>query len=148
MAIDYGDARIGVALSDPTGLFARPYCILKHRNIKLDLQALQEIASENAVSKIVVGLPTSSDGGFSRQAEVVIRWAGKLARYVKVPIVFWDESFSSVDARELTEYRKKSAKLLSIDHIAAAVLLQEYLLAGGVDGEPGTPFETVANRRG
>ncbi len=63
MGIDYGQARIGVALSDPMGLFAKPYRVIIHTNTQADLALLRAIAEQEQVTRIVVGLPTDSQGG-------------------------------------------------------------------------------------
>lgn len=147
MGIDYGKARIGVALSDPLGLFARPYRVIVHTSTRDDLALLRAIAEQEQVTRVVVGLPTDSQGRIGSQAQAVIRWARKLARAVRLPIVFWDESYSSADALTIRQSSSKSKRNRSepLDDIAAAAILQEYLDAGGADHEPGQPLETFSD---
>jgi putative Holliday junction resolvase len=147
MGIDYGEARIGVALSDPLGLFARPYRIISHTNIHGDLALLRAIAEREQVTRIVIGLPTDSQGGIGPQAQTVIRWARKLAQVISLPIVFWDESFSSADALAIRQSRSKGkrGRPEPLDDVAAATILQDYLDAGGADHEPGQPLEAFSD---
>jgi putative Holliday junction resolvase len=149
MGIDYGEARIGIALSDPLGLVARPLLILQRRGRKADYAAIQAIIGDEQVAKVVVGLPTASDGGIGRQAQLVIRWARKLATALSCPIALWDESYSSLDAFETArnavrrQDRRKPGE--PVDDLAATVMLQEYLDAGGAEHEPGQPLESFAH---
>ena len=147
MGIDYGQARIGVALSDPMGLFARPYRVIIHTNTQADLALLRAIAEQEQVSRIIVGLPTDSQGGIGKQAQSVIRWARKLARVVRLPVTLWDESFSSAEALAIRQAssRGKRSKTEPLDDVAAAAILQDYLDAGGADHEPGQPLEAFSD---
>ncbi len=147
MGIDYGERRIGVALSDPFGLFARPYAILSRTTAEADLAALREIADREQVTRVIIGLPTDSQGGIGPQAAIVIHWARDFARAVGRPVVFWDESYSSVLAEEMLKSAagKKRRRDDPLDDIAAAAILQDYLDAGGSDDEPGQPLEAFAD---
>lgn len=151
LGIDYGAARIGIALSDPLRLFARPHSVILHHSRDDDLDAIRRIATEEQVAKIVIGLPTNSEGGVGPQAQIVIRWALKLAPRIGLPVVFWDESYSSKTAEGLYRPPKKwSGKRKrhsnqALDHVAAAAMLQEYLDAGGGENEPGWPLESFSH---
>jgi putative holliday junction resolvase len=148
MAIDYGFKRIGVALSDPLGMIARPYAIVHRKTNTADFTKLREMIDREQVSKIVVGLPTDSAGEVGPQAKRVIRWAQKLAAVIDIPISFWDESHSSERAaaiRDSTSAGQRGDRRRSerVDDDAAAVILQEYLDAGGAINEPGRPLNTL-----
>lgn len=148
MGIDHGETRIGVALSDPLGLFASPYTIITHSTPEEDFAALVRIAEDSGVVRVIVGLPTATDGGIGMQARIVIVWARELAEKIKLPVVFWDESYSSVDALEVrraTGGRRRKGKKGPLDDVAAAALLQEYLDAGESDDEPGQPLKRYAD---
>jgi putative Holliday junction resolvase len=93
MGIDHGEARIGVALSDPLGLFASPCTIITCSTPEEDFAALARIAEDSGVVRVIVGLPTASDGGIGMQARIVIAWARELAEKIKLPVVFWDECY-------------------------------------------------------
>lgn len=143
MGIDYGEARIGVALSDPLALFATPYCVITRSSLRADFAALRAIVEEQQVVKVVIGLPTDASSKVGTQAAIVIRWARQLARRLRIPIVFWDESYSSRSAEQSTRRRKGRPKPL--DDVAAAIMLQEYLDARETEDEPGQPLEAYAD---
>lgn len=143
MALDYGFQRIGVAISDPLGLFAQPHTIIERTTNAADFTRLHEIILGHQVTKIVVGLPTGAHGEISPQAEKVVRWARKLSQAVNLPIVMWDETHSSEKAEAMLKpSERRSVKPIRIDDLAAAVILQDYLDSGGAQHEPGRPLDT------
>ena len=147
LGIDYGEARIGVAVSDPLRLFARPHAVLKAGGGG-DLERLRSLVEELGVARIVVGLPTDSQGGIGSQALAVIHWARQLAGITDVPIVFWDESYSSEAAQAISKKprrRQAPGRRETVDDLAAAVILQDYLDAGGGHHEPGTPLQAFSH---
>ncbi len=147
MGLDHGQTRIGVALSDPFGLFAHPHSVVTCTSPEATLATLGEIARREQVGKIVVGLPTDSQGGIGPQAIIVIRWARELAERTGLPVVFWDESYSSAEAAALMRDsgQKKRRRGEPLDDVAAAAILQDYLDAGGTDHEPGHPLEAFTD---
>jgi len=122
LAIDHGDARIGLAISDEGGMIARPLQILKHTAKKEDAEKIARIAIENNVEKIIIGLPLNSEGEMGHQANKVKRWAEVLKAATMIPIEFWDESFTSEQAESLKHKRGEA-----VDDKAAAFILQSYL---------------------
>ncbi|MBI5350875.1 MAG: Holliday junction resolvase RuvX [Chloroflexi bacterium] len=122
LAIDHGDARIGLAVSDEGGMIARPLQILKHTAKKEDAEKIARIALENNVEKIVIGLPLDDEGKIGHQANKVKRWAEALKEATTIPIEFWDESFTSEQAETLKRKRGEA-----VDDKAAAFILQNYL---------------------
>lgn len=145
MGIDHGEVRIGVALSDPLGMFATPHTIVTHSTPEEDYDALARIARGEGVVKIVVGLPTDAEGRIGHQAAVVVEWARAFAGVVSVPIVFWDESYSSIGAAEALQSTGKRRRRRGepLDDVAAAAILQDYLDSGGSEREPGRPLEDL-----
>ena len=141
MGIDHGIARMGIAISDPLCIVARPYSIIVRRSKKADFRVIQRILYKENIRKIVIGLPTNSRGEVGKQALVTIRWAVKLSEAVQQPIVFWDESFSSQEAAKIQG--RGSERRARLDDIAAAVILQEYLDIGETDHEPGQTLEAL-----
>ena len=141
MGIDHGERRIGVALTDPLCLFASPHSIIEVAAPENTLEILADLVSQQAVAKVIVGLPTATDGGVGKQGAVVIRWARTLKERLSIPIILWDESYTSEDAGELAGQRIRRGE--PIDDIAAALILQDYLGARGAGNhEPGQPLET------
>jgi putative Holliday junction resolvase len=150
MGIDHGVARIGVALSDPLGLFARPHRIIARGKGVEEFGELQSIIEQFEVTRVIVGLPTTSTGGISSQAVTVIHWVRELAKIINLPILLWDESYSSEDARAIQRASgnrkpKDDRKRKPLDDIAAAAILQDYLNTRGDDYEPGQALEAFAD---
>lgn len=132
LALDVGDRRIGVAVSDPTGLIARPLRVLERRSKKEDFAAIAALVAEYGAERVVVGRPLTPKGRVGQQAQRVEKYAQALAEALPVPVELWDERYTTVAAEEiLRETRKPSARRekRDVDALAAAVLLQDYLAA-------------------
>jgi putative holliday junction resolvase len=143
MALDYGFKRIGVAISDPFALFAQPHRIIDRTTNQADFAILRHVIDEEQIAKIIIGLPSGAHGEISPQAAKVIRWARKLAAEISVPIVMWDETHSSEKAEAmLAPSKRRASKPTRVDALAAAIILQDYLEAGGVQHESGRPLDT------
>lgn len=135
LGIDYGDRRIGLALSDPTGLLARPWKAVARVGTTAAVTAMlaAEIAAlrdeDDGLSVVVIGLPRRLSGEPTHQTAAVSELASRLRSLVDVPIVLQDERLSSREAESLlarreTDWRKRKARL---DAASAAVILQDYL---------------------
>jgi putative pre-16S rRNA nuclease len=120
LALDYGAARCGVAVSDPTGTLATPLDPVLKPGTKNGLRRLAEIVAELEVERIVVGLPVSLSGADSAQTRETRQFADRLQAAVAVPVELYDERFTT----SLAEQAGGSA---SLDSRAAAVLLDEWL---------------------
>ena len=129
MGLDIGDRRIGVALSDPSGVLASPLTIIDRRESMLDVRAVIEIVSQHQVSKIIVGLPFSMDGGIGKQAEKTKAFIRELANQTGVQVEYRDERLTTVSAKRLKREAgvKKTGKKIRYDAMAAAIILQGYL---------------------
>jgi len=129
MALDVGDSRIGVALSDPLEMLASPLTIIKRLNEASDVQNIVNLMNKHKAGRLIVGLPLSLSGETGMQAEKVKTFADKLASVLSVPIEMVDERFSTVTAREyMRETGKKKDRFNKKDDaVAAAVILQSYL---------------------
>lgn len=150
MALDVGEARIGIALSDASGFLASPYKTLHVSHNEAQIwTALQHVIEETEAQELVIGLPISLDGTIHAQAERIMAFTQRLKAHISLPVVFWDERLSTVEAeRLLTETGQSSRKQRpsgggrggqrqsskrkrrgqqEIDALAAAVILQEYL---------------------
>lgn len=131
LGIDYGDKRIGVAVSDPLGIIAQGVAVIgKNETFDQDIRELKRIIKKySGVDEIVVGLPKTMAGEIGPQAEKVLTFVEALKKEFKLNIVTWDERLTTVEAeRTLIEAglsRKKRKKI--IDKSAAANILQNYL---------------------
>lgn len=126
LAADHGSARIGLAISDPTGVVARPLEVIRHKARKLDAQRIAAIASQHGAKLILVGLPTNADGRDGPAARTVRRFGETLRTVSKLPVLYWDESFSTQRAEHLIRAMRRSSRP-AVDAAAAAVILQDYL---------------------
>lgn len=129
VALDVGQARIGVAVSDDTGLIATPLTVIHRRSTAQAIEAIARLVREEGASLVVVGLPVSFDGTLHEQARSVQSFARKARRAVDIPMVYADETLSTVRAEELLRASGMRPERIRerIDAAAAAVILQEYL---------------------
>lgn len=147
IALDVGEARIGVAVSDASGFLASPYTTVRaSRDETRTWAALQRLIDETEAERLIIGLPISLDGQIHAQGERVQAFAERLKQHIHIPITFWDERLSTVEARRLLAERRqlehakhhtsdsrqrrqqrRRRKAQEIDALAAAVILQDYL---------------------
>jgi putative holliday junction resolvase len=95
LALDYGSARTGVAVSDPTGTLARPLCTVEGAATDAGLARLSELARREETDRIVVGLPLTLRGERGAQAEETLRFVDRLRLVVDVPVETFDERFTT-----------------------------------------------------
>ena len=129
MALDLGSVRIGVAISDPTRTIAQSYGVVKRKSREDDFARYQQIMAEQKVTLLVVGLPTTSEGGDSDTAVWIREYIAEFSQQCAVPIEFWDESYTTVQAEDSLRQRGKRGKKArqQVDAVAAAFILQSYL---------------------
>jgi putative Holliday junction resolvase len=130
IGLDIGDKWLGVALSDPMGIIARPLVILERRDEVTDSETVVKLINEYRAGKVVVGLPRMLTGQIGAQAEHVQHFAGRLASLIDVPVLFQDERFSTADAKEIMKNNRKKKRAFfkeRDDAVAAAVILQDFL---------------------
>ena len=120
LALDYGAARCGCAVSDPTGTLATPIEPVLRPGTRKGIRRVVTLAEELGVRAILVGLPLSLSGGDSAQTAEVREWAQRLARMVPVPVELYDERFT-------TKLAAQAGGRSSEDSRAAAVLLEDWL---------------------
>jgi len=120
MALDYGSARTGVAVSDPTGLVARPLCVVERADGDGGLAELARIVRDEGVASVVVGLPLTLRGERGEQALASERFAESLRSVLDVPVVLYDERFT-------TDLATRTPASAPVDALAAAHLLSDYL---------------------
>jgi len=129
LGLDVGDARVGVAVSDPSGSVATPVSVLDARTLDGDLRPLARLVEEYEVEAIVVGLPLTLAGEEGPQARAVRERAGRWSARLGVPLVFADERLTTSQARRsLSEAGlEERASRKVVDMVAAALILQGYL---------------------
>jgi putative holliday junction resolvase len=120
MALDYGAARTGVAVSDPTGTVARPLCVVERAGSEAGLVELARLVREEEVERVVVGLPLTLRGTRGEQAVETERFVEVLRRSTNVPVELYDERFT-------TDLAQRTAGAAPEDALAAAHLLSGWL---------------------
>ena len=129
LGLDYGEARIGVAVSDIFGMVATPMETICEKNRDLQLKKTAEVIAGNNIGKIVVGYPKRMDGTIGHRAEYTKAFAEELYEKTGVEYVLWDERLSSTEAHRILEEGGVSGKKrkTKVDKIAAVIILQGYL---------------------
>jgi putative Holliday junction resolvase len=144
LAVDWGERRVGVAVSDPTGLIARSLPTLEVRSEAQAVSAVLEVAGREEATRIVVGHPLNLDGSRGRAADTAERFARRLGEGTPIPVELWDERLTSAQA--MRTVRETGERLRGrkgrIDARAAEHLLQSYLDTRGprsprAEGRPG-----------
>ena len=140
LAIDYGQKRLGLALSDEQGITSRPFAIWTRINRRRDLARLRDLVRQHAVRRIVVGLPLHLDGTESDMSAETKGFAARVEKALGIPVEMVDERLSSWEARETVHANKSVApahrgvkphlgrkRRQTFDDVAAAVILRDYL---------------------
>ena len=129
LAVDHGEKRIGLALSDPTGTIASPLTVIKHVSRLLDAAQVANLAVENETGLIVIGQSFDEEGNPNLAGRRAAKFAEALKEQTNVPIELFDESFSTQDARatriEMGVSRKKRSG--HMDELAAVMILRSYI---------------------
>ncbi len=129
MAIDYGDARTGIAISDPTGQLTGTAFVVASRNRDRVVSQVAEFVREYGVSEVILGLPRNMDGSLGARAELCQQLAPLLEEATSLPVQLWDERLTTVDAHRILSDtgnfgKKRKAK---VDAVAASLILEGYL---------------------
>jgi putative holliday junction resolvase len=141
LAVDYGRARIGLAIASMGTRLAEPLGTLERVNRNEDMRRLRELVREHEIKQIVVGLPLLLDGTRGEMAEETERFAQRVRKQIGVPVEMMDERLTSWEAERLLEEeygrkyhdetdkkkKKTAAEKPTVDSVAAAVILREYL---------------------
>ncbi|MCD1147174.1 Holliday junction resolvase RuvX [Peptoniphilus sp. KCTC 25270] len=129
MGLDIGDKTIGVAISDPLGIFAQGVMTIRRESNKKDYEILHQLILEHNIEKVVVGLPKNMNNTIGPQGEKTIKFSEKLKNKFRMEVVYQDERLTSVSAERVLiegnvrrENRKKH-----IDKLAATLILQSYM---------------------
>ncbi|NPU83273.1 MAG: Holliday junction resolvase RuvX [Syntrophaceae bacterium] len=129
LGLDYGEKRIGVAVSDELGITAQGLTVLERKNRRADMEALRRLIEEYEVEKIVVGYPVRMDGTKGIQCEKVDRFARRLEETFGLPVLLQEELLTTKEAEEILRAagtgRKKRKAV--VDKLAAVLILRSYL---------------------
>ena len=129
LAVDHGEKRIGLALSDPTATIASPFKVIEHVSRPIDAAQVANLASENEVGLIVIGQSFDEEGRPNLAGRRAAKFAEALKQQTQTRVLLWDESFSTQDARatrvEMGVSRNKRSGHL--DELAAVMILRSYL---------------------
>ena len=137
IGLDIGEARIGVAVSDPRGTVASPVTVLDARELHRDIRSLARIVEDYGAEVVVVGLPLTLAGEEGPQAAGVRAEAERLGTALGLRVEYYDERLSSAEARRMMREAGVSEREQrgALDKVAAAIVLQGWLDAGGVKQE-------------
>lgn len=129
LGIDYGDVRIGLALSDLMKIIASPFKVISNNGIDQSVDCISKIIRENEVDKVVIGLPVNMDGTEGERAVITRKFAEKIKNNNDVEIIFQDERLSSVEAEDIlinANVSRENRKHI-IDKLSATIILENYL---------------------
>ncbi|MFB0918187.1 MAG: Holliday junction resolvase RuvX [Clostridiaceae bacterium] len=137
LGLDVGDRRIGIAVSDPTGLIATGLNVLKRTSLEEDLKEILKYVEEYKVDAVVSGLPKNMDGTTGFQANKVLDFLEELKKVYSGKIITWDERLTTVSAHRLMAEKKTkiNKRKQEVDKIAACYILQGYLDSGAFKKE-------------
>ena len=129
MAIDYGDARTGVAISDPTGLLAGYTTVIHSRKPEVVAAELARLVQEHRVEELVMGFPRNMDGTEGPRAELYRAFAAQVGQVTGLTPVLWDERRTTVEAHNILHASGKRMKQhkKTVDAVAATLILEGYL---------------------
>ena len=129
MAIDLGEKRIGIAISDPLRLLAKGHSVIKRKSRREDFARYQQLIAEQEIHLVVIGLPVPLSGIEGDKAAWVRDYATDLQNHLATPIILWDEALSTKRAEESLRAQGRKLKKIKerIDAVAAAFILQDYL---------------------
>lgn len=129
LGIDYGSRRIGMAISDVTGMIARPLDTIHRSVLEDDMKKIEAAIEQFQPEEIVIGLPVSMNGQSSEKTKEVINFIDNMKKSIRIPIVQWDERLTTVISERMlidSGVRRENRKNV-IDKVAAVVILQSYL---------------------
>ena len=129
MAIDYGDAHTGIAISDQTGLLAGFTTTIHSRKQEAVVSGIGELIAEYGVEELVLGYPKNMDGTLGPRAEKAAAMAELLRSRTALPVILWDERRTTIDAHQILMAGGKNAKKRKkvVDAVAASLILEGYL---------------------
>lgn len=129
MALDLGERRIGVAVSDPLRMIAKSHSVIKRKSRREDFARYANVIADQEITLLVVGLPVPLSGVEGEKAAWVRHYTADLQTHITIPTVFWNEALTTKQAEASLRARGKRGKKAQerIDAVAAAFILQSYL---------------------
>ncbi len=139
MAIDYGDARTGVAISDATGMLAGSATVIHSRDAQRVLDELVQLIQIHRVDELVMGFPRNMDGTEGPRAELYRAFAARLEERSGMPVHLWDERRTTIEAHQILHASGKKMKShkKTVDAVAATLILEGYLARRRREGGKG-----------
>lgn len=136
MAIDYGDARTGVAVSDPTGLLAGFTTVIQSRRPEAVADELAALAKEHGAEELVMGFPRNMDGSEGPRAELYRTFAAMVEERTGLSVTLWDERRTTIEAHAILHEsgKKMKAHKKNVDAVAATLILEGYLTRKRLQG--------------
>jgi putative Holliday junction resolvase len=129
LSLDYGQRRIGVAVSDPLGVTAQPFDTWEGLEFGQVVEKIGSLVHQIGIEKIIIGLPLTLKGEKGQSVKRVEHFAMELRRSISIPVTLWDERFTSIQAKRILHQaeEKPSRRKRKVDLIASVLLLQNYL---------------------
>jgi putative Holliday junction resolvase len=139
LGIDYGDRKIGLAVSDRLRITAQPLTNYRRKTEKEDADYFQRVVSEYEITEVVVGLPLRMDGSSGTRVEKTREFARWLERILALPVLFWDERLTTKQANQILSQRKIKPKIKKDveDQVSAMIILSTYLESKGAKSDAG-----------
>lgn len=136
MAIDYGDARTGIAVSDPTGLLAGYTTVIQSRKADFVAEEIARLVKEQKAEELVMGFPRNMDGTEGPRAELYKEFAARVEEVAGMPVALWDERRTTVEAHAILHQSGKKMKdhKKNVDAVAATLILEGYLTRKRIQG--------------
>ena len=130
MAVDYGDARTGVAISDPTGLLAGFTTVIQSHNSDFVAREIAKLVQTHGVEELIMGFPRNMDGTEGPRAALYRAFAAQLEEITGLPVTLWDERRTTIEAHAILHDSGKKMKQhkKNVDAVAAALILEGYLV--------------------
>ena len=129
LGLDVGEKKIGISLSDPTGIIAQGLKLYRRDVLRNDLAELKKIVDDYNVKEIVIGLPIDLNGGIGKKAQEISAFFEEVKKHFTLPVVLWDERFSTNEAHQIFEMANVSHRKRKpfLDVMASQLILQGYL---------------------
>ena len=129
LSIDYGEKRVGVAMTDPLKMFVTPFLTIENKSEEILFSELLKIFNQHDIEKVIIGLPLSTEGKNTPKTLEVQAFFKKLSKKTDLPLVWWDERYTTCEANDFLKNKglnwRKSRDV--VDQIAAAMILKSYL---------------------